>query len=374
MATPQHRDLDRRDRRQVARDLVPALALVGAREHLAGARAEVEAGHVERVDRHPLAQHAEVRVALRQAAVEPLPGRAGVARAPDRGLPVGHAAPVAGVERDHVEGVPVVRVRGGGEAELGRQALGDLRSTSARRRRCGACRQWFCWYMRLVVDRRHHELVDAVADLGILERPVGAQALVARRPRGAVVRRLEDAEALDDGPEAGRRRPGAGGSPAGRDGPGGWFAGSFQSSRPGWPSSVLSSDQVRAAVAALEDAGRLGAGEQAPVRRRQARDLRQLQLAVAVGEALARQLPRLAEVVAAPDAGAVPLARRGRVDRAGCSGRARRGRSASPRRYGPRTLQSRRSSSLSSTKQPLRVPTSRTVRAIRRTSRFDSLS
>ena len=58
---------------QVARDLAPAVALVGAREHLAGARAEVEAGRVERVDRHPLAQHAEVRVLLREAVVEPLP-------------------------------------------------------------------------------------------------------------------------------------------------------------------------------------------------------------------------------------------------------------------------------------------------------------
>ena len=99
----EHRDLDRRDGGQVARDLVPALALVGAREHLAGARAEVEAGHVERVDRDALAQHAEMRVALRQAAVEPLPARARVARAPDGRLAVGHAAPVPRVERDHVE-------------------------------------------------------------------------------------------------------------------------------------------------------------------------------------------------------------------------------------------------------------------------------
>ena len=56
----------------------------------------------------------------------------------------------------------------------------------------------------VVVDRRHHELVDAVADLGILERPVGAEPAVARGPRAAVVGRLEDAEPLHDGPEAGR--------------------------------------------------------------------------------------------------------------------------------------------------------------------------
>src|SRR6185436_2245656 len=64
-----------------------------------------------------------------------------------------------------------------------------------------------------------------------------------------------------------------------------------------------------AAVGALEDAGVLGAGEEAPVRGGEARDLRQLQPAVVVGEALARLLPRLPEVGAAPDARTVPLAR-----------------------------------------------------------------
>src|SRR5207248_591788 len=71
-----------------------------------------------------------------------------------------------------------------------------------------------------------------------------------------------------------------------------------------------------ASVAALEDAGRLGAREQAAVRRRQAGDLGELQAVVGVAEALARELPALAKVAAAPDARAVPLAGRGRVDRA----------------------------------------------------------
>ena len=61
-----------------------------------------------------------------QAPIEPVPARAGVLRAPHGGLPVGHAAPVAGVERDDVEAVAVVGMRGGGEAELGRQPVGDL--------------------------------------------------------------------------------------------------------------------------------------------------------------------------------------------------------------------------------------------------------
>ena len=71
-----------------------------------------------------------------------------------------------------------------------------------------------------------------------------------------------------------------------------------------------------AAVAALEDAGRLDADEHAAVGGREMRDLRQLAVAVVVGEALAGELPRLADVGTAPHRGAVPLARGGRVDRA----------------------------------------------------------
>ena len=126
-----------------------------------------------------------------------------------------------------------------------------------------------------------------------------------------------------------------------------------------------------AAVAALEHAGRLGAGEQAPVRGGQARDLRQLQ-----ARRRRRSGPR----------STAPTSRRGRrcarrSRRATRSrrprrsrpsrGRGSRGRSASPRSTGPRSFQSRRSSSLSSTKQPLRVPTSRTVFGIVRTSGLD---
>src|SRR4029079_10540701 len=72
-----------------------------------------------------------------------------------------------------------------------------------------------------------------------------------------------------------------------------------------------------AAVAALEHARRLGAREHAGVCGRQPRHLRELQLAVlTVAETLAGKLPALAQVTAAPDAGAVPLAGGGGVDRA----------------------------------------------------------
>ena len=148
--------------------------------------------------------------------IEPAPARAGVLRAPDGRLAVGHPAPVPGVERDDVEAVAVVRVRGGGEAELGRQAVGDL-DPGLPGVVAAVHADVVLLVQAVVVDRRHHELVHAVADLGVLERPVGAQAAVARRPRPAVVGRLEDAEALDDRPEARRRRPGARAGPACRD-------------------------------------------------------------------------------------------------------------------------------------------------------------
>src|SRR4051812_23151183 len=120
------RHVDRRDRGQIARDLAPGLALVRAREDLPGARAEVDAGTVVLVDRHPLAQDAEVGILLRQSLAHVLPARASVTRAPDGRLAVVHDAAVAAVDRDDVEGLAIVRVCGGREPEVARQALGDL--------------------------------------------------------------------------------------------------------------------------------------------------------------------------------------------------------------------------------------------------------
>src|SRR5215213_1300097 len=71
----------------------------------------------------------------------------------------------------------------------------------------------------------------------------------------------------------------------------------------------------RAAVAALEDPDLLGTREQAPVSGGERRHLRQLGAVLAVAEALARVLPRLAEVRAPPDRRPVPFARAGGEDR-----------------------------------------------------------
>ena len=70
----------------------------------------------------------------------------------------------------------------------------------------------------------------------------------------------------------------------------------------------------RTAVAALEDPRGLRSREHAAVRDGQARHLRQRKPVLGVRQALAGERPGVAEVAAAPDTGAVPLARRGRVD------------------------------------------------------------
>ena len=91
----------------------------------------------------------------------------------------------------------------------------------------------------------------------------------------------------------------------------------FQASRPGWSSSVLSRDHVLAPSRLSNTPQPSPPASRRPCAGEQARDLREPELAVlAVAEALARELPRLAEIVAAPDAGAMPFAGGGGVDRA----------------------------------------------------------
>src|SRR5581483_8793908 len=121
------------------------------------------------------------------------------------------------------------------------------------------------------------------------------------RPRLSVVGRLEEAVALDDRPEVLGPVAGVGGDVGDAEMPGRLLVRVVP---------VLARLVLRRAmelprlpaVAALEDAGRLGPCEQPAVRRRQARDLGQLPLrVVAVRQALARLRPRLAEIGALPD-------------------------------------------------------------------------
>src|SRR3954454_24670833 len=142
-----------------------------------------------------------MRVPLWQTALEALPARAAIGRAPDGGATLRHAAGVPRVERDDIEAVAIVRMHGRREAEVARKALRDLGPGLA-----GVVAPVHAAVVLLVealsVRRRHHELVHAVAHLGVIEGPGRAEPAVARRPGRSIVRGLEDAVALDDGPEA----------------------------------------------------------------------------------------------------------------------------------------------------------------------------
>ena len=206
-------------------------------------------------------------------------------------------------------------MRRGGEAEVARQALRDLAPRLAGV--VGAMHPDVVLLVHALRVGRADELVHAEADLFVLGRPVAAQPAVPRRPRRTAVLGLERADALHDreepvgvaglGDEA--RDPEVPGRLVGGIVPtlAPRLAGESRQQRPGLP-----------VVAALEDSRRLDADEQAVAGSCERRHLRDLApVLVAVGEALARHLPRLAEIRAAPDGGAVPLARSGRIDRAG---------------------------------------------------------
>src|SRR3954469_14068290 len=310
----EHCHVDRRDRGQIVRDLAPRLALVRAGEDLARARAEVDAGGVVRVHRHRLAQDAEVRVRLRQPLPHVLPARAAVARAPDGRLAVVHDAAVAAVDRDDVERLAVVGVRRRGEAEVARQAFGDLvpRLTGV----VGAVHADVVLLVHALRVGRADELVDAEADVLVVGGPVAAQTVVSRRPGRAAVLGLEGADALHDREEAvgvvGLRDEAGDPEMPGRlvrrivPALAAVLPGERRQQRPGL-----------AVVAALEDARRLDADEQPVAGARERRHLGDpAAVLVTVGEAFARVLPSLAQVVTAPDGGAVPLACGGGEDRA----------------------------------------------------------
>ena len=193
---------------------------------------------------------------------------------------------------------------------------------------------WFCWYMRLgsAGERTSRCTQKPTSSCGA--RPVGAQARgcaasSSSPPSSSRTRRCP----------ARSSRSGSGRRPVGHD--------RRDAEMPGRlvrrvvprlaPGLARERRQQRPALAAVARSRRCPA----PRRRRAAArrstasddDLRHLaRVVLAVGDALARVRPGLAEVVAAPDRRAVPLARGGRVDRAGRRRRGSRGRRASSRR------------------------------------------
>src|SRR2546430_12929872 len=269
----EHHHVDRGDRRQIAGDLAPCLSLVGACEHLAGARAEVDARDVVLVDRHALAQNPEVRVLLRQPLPHVLPARAAVARAPDGRLAVVHDAAVPAVDRDDVERLAVVRVRRRGEAEVAGQPLGDLVPRLAGV--VGAVHADVVLLVHALRVGRADELVDAEADVLVVGGPAAAQAAVPRGPRRAAVLGLEGADALHNREEA-IGVVGLGDEPGDPEMPGRLVGGIV----PALPAVLTGQGRQQrpglAVVAALEDARRLDADAHPAAPGRERPDLREL--------------------------------------------------------------------------------------------------
>src|SRR6185437_9681626 len=120
--------LDRRDAREILRDHLPALAFIGAREECAAAGAEIDAGGLERIARHRLAEHADIGMLLWQALAQRDPALPAVAGAPHRRLRVRHiAAGDVAIERQEKKRAGFARMGCRGKAEARGQPCLDAR-------------------------------------------------------------------------------------------------------------------------------------------------------------------------------------------------------------------------------------------------------
>ena len=86
-------------------NLLPGLSFVGRPVKLSAARAEVDAGRIQRVCRHGVAQDGLIGSFLGQAARERFPGLAGVARAIDTQAAFGSAAEFVGLDGHDIDAV-----------------------------------------------------------------------------------------------------------------------------------------------------------------------------------------------------------------------------------------------------------------------------
>ena len=142
--------------------------------------------------------------------------------------------------------------------------------------------------------------------------------------------------------------------------PGGWFAGSSQPSLPGWPASVVSSDQVSppSRLSKTPGASTPTSTARAPAASAETFEIFSAAPRRTRGPRSSAPTSRRGRGCARPPSRATRSRRRRRSRRT--RRRGSRGRPASPRRTG-RAAASPPRSSLSSRKQPLRVPTIRSV-------------
>ena len=201
-------------------------------------------------------------------------------------------------ERHHPGGLRVPRVGADHEPELGREARADvLPAAPAVGGSVNAAVVLLVEAIRIAGG--HHELVDALAGLRVGVRRVAVgHAAVSRLPARAAVLGGERADRADRDPHPIRVV--------------GWGTIVWQMSPPApgdqpGPARVVAEGRHvgprGAVVVAAEEAGRLDAGVDRAVRRRDVPDGRDLLAIVAVRHALGQVRPRLAEVVGPETAG-----------------------------------------------------------------------
>src|SRR5438105_2830417 len=173
-------------------DRPPGVSGIGRRVDLSPCCAEVDAAGIERVDRHRVAQHVDVAVALRQSLRERLPLVAAGAAAVHAQLAIGRVVLGVALARHHVDRLGLVRVHVDRKSEVGRQVSADL---APRLAGIVAAHD-----VPVLLHEQHaragavpRDAVHAVTDLGRRVRNLlGAQAAIHRPPRLAAIARALD--------------------------------------------------------------------------------------------------------------------------------------------------------------------------------------
>ena len=105
----------------MAHDWIPRIAAIGRCVNLTSGGAEIDAAGIERIDRHGVAQHVHVAIALRQTFSEFFPFVAAGAAAIDAQFAVGREMFGVALDRDDVNGFRFVRMNVNRESEIARQ-------------------------------------------------------------------------------------------------------------------------------------------------------------------------------------------------------------------------------------------------------------
>ncbi len=183
----QRLDLDRKHGWKIPHNGAPIVSRIRRRVHLAAGRAEIHATLIERIDRHRIAQHVYVAVVLRQTLRERFPLVSSRAATVHAQFSLGWKVLRVALDRDHIDGLRLVRVHVDHEPEVGGQVAADLVPRIA-----GVIAAhdipMFLHEQRSRTRPVHRNPVHAVADFGRRFRHnLGVQPFVDRPPRRARV-------------------------------------------------------------------------------------------------------------------------------------------------------------------------------------------